>query len=151
MEEESWRRNHGGGIIEEESTLGFPPQSRRSVELFGIIQQTTHQPNNQTAHQMDSPQPNNPLIKLSNNPTPNTPMPEQSNNQQPSKPIRKQTKKLEQHLSSRQQNVKFGLHFPHICLQRLTLGGVREGPGTTLEPIGPHTPKNHKNYRKTSK
>ena len=93
---------------------------------------------------MDNPQPNNPTIKLSNNPTPNTPMPEQSNNQQPSKPIRKQPKKLEQHLSSRQQNVKFGLHFSHICLQRLTLGGVREGPGTTLGPIGPHTPKNHK-------
>ena len=93
---------------------------------------------------MDNPQPNNPTIKLSNNPTPNTPMPEQSNNQQPSKPIRKQPKESEQHLSSRQQNVEFGLHFSHIFLQRLTLGGVREGPGTSLGPMWPHTPKNHK-------
>ena len=93
---------------------------------------------------MDSPQPNNPLIKLSNNPTPKSSMPEQSNNQQPGKSIRKETNKLEQHVSSHQQNVKFRLHFSHIFLQRLTLGGVREGPGTSLGPMWPHTPKNHK-------
>ena len=49
-EEASWRRHHwsrhhGGGIMKEASTLGFPPQSRRCLlEVLGLLTNTVRVP-----------------------------------------------------------------------------------------------------------